>query len=50
VQKVKPGGVPIASLSLSMNQIQFSLVSESMTPIGTGYIQLCPSTAQAMHN
>ena len=27
-----------------------SFVSESMTPIATGYIQLCASTAQAMHN
>jgi hypothetical protein len=50
VEKFKPGGVPIASLSLYMNHIQFLLVSESMTPIATGYIQLCPSTAQAINN
>ena len=50
VQNVRPGGVPIASFNLSINQTQFSFVSESMTPIATGYIQLCASTAQAMHN
>jgi hypothetical protein len=42
--------VPIASFNLSMNQIQFSLVSESITPIATGYIQLWASTAHATHN
>jgi hypothetical protein len=50
VQNVRPGGVPIASFNLSRNQTQFSFVLESMTPIATGYIQLCASTAQAMHN
>ena len=49
VQNVKPGGVPIASFNLFISQIQFSFVSESMTPIATGYIQLCASTTQAMH-
>jgi len=50
VQNVRPGGVPIASFNLSINQTQFSFVLESMTPIATRYIQLCASTAQVMHS
>src|SRR6185503_11582117 len=33
-----------------MCHTQFSFVSKSVTPIATGYIQLCPLTAQATHN
>jgi hypothetical protein len=42
--------VSIASFNLSINQTQFSFVSESVTPIVTGYTHLCALTTQAMHN
>jgi hypothetical protein len=38
VQNAKPNGDFMASLSLCINQIQFSLVSESITPKAIRYI------------
>jgi len=50
VHMVKPLGDPIASLRWLMNQIQFSVVSESKTSKQTGYNHLCPSTSHALAN
>ena len=50
VHMVKPLGHPIASLRWLMNQIQFSVVSESKTQKQIGYNHLCPSTTHALAN